>query len=171
LSMTTHDESNDNEQRPPELPLQAQVIDVEEPIETQEDSGSFITEPSKLIRIASMTRAMLDEVRQADLDEPGRRRLGEIYTNSLDQLRESLSEDLQEELESIFQPLHEDTSSESELRIVQAQLVGWLEGLFHGIQASLFSQQAAAAAQLDEMRSRRGLEAAPEETGGPGQYL
>ncbi|MCP4968055.1 MAG: DUF2587 domain-containing protein [bacterium] len=169
--MTTHDETTENEQHPPELPLQAQVVDLDEPIETQEDSGSFITEPSKLIRIASMTRAMLEEVRQADLDEPGRRRLGEIYTNSLDQLRESLSEDLQEELESIFQPLHKETSSESELRIVQAQLVGWLEGLFHGIQASLFSQQAAAAAQLDEMRSRRALEAATDEPGGPGQYL
>jgi len=169
--MTTHEDNNDTEKRPPELPLQAQVIDVEEPIETQPESGSFITEPSKLIRIASMTRAMLDEVRQADLDEPGRRRLGEIYTNSLDQLRESLSEDLQDELESIFQPLHEEQASESELRIVQAQLVGWLEGLFHGIQASLFSQQAAAAAQLDEMRSRRALEAASEEAGGPGQYL
>ena len=124
--MTTHDEGNDNEQRPPELPLQAQVVDVEEPIETQGDSGSFITEPSKLIRIASMTRAMLEEVRQADLDEPGRRRLGEIYTNSLDQLRESLSEDLQEELESIFQPLHEDTSSESELPSCRHNwLAGW----------------------------------------------
>lgn len=169
--MTTHKDNNETEEHPPELPLEAQVVDVEEPIETQPESGSFITEPSRLIRIASMTRAMLDEVRQADLDEPGRRRLGEIYTNSLDQLRESLSEDLQDELESIFQPLHEEQASESELRIVQAQLVGWLEGLFHGIQASLFSQQAAAAAQLDEMRSRRALEAASEESGGPGQYL
>jgi hypothetical protein len=83
-----------------------------------------------------------------------------------------LSDDLQDELQSIFQPLHQEKTSESELRIVQAQLVGWLEGLFHGIQASLFSQQAAAAAQLDEMRSRRALEAASEEGGGtPGQYL
>jgi hypothetical protein len=170
--MTTHDENNDNESLPPELPLQAQVVEAEEPIETSEDGGSFITEPSKLIRIASMTRAMLDEVRQAEVDEPGRRRLAEIYSSSLEQLRESLSEDLKDELESIFQPLHKEETSESELRIVQAQLVGWLEGLFHGIQASLFSQQAAAAAQLDEMRRRRALEAAGEETTGtPGQYL
>jgi hypothetical protein len=170
--MTTKDENNDFPDRPPELPLQAQVVESEEVSEVQEDGGTFITEPSKLIRIASMTRAMLDEVRQAPLDEQGRRRLGEIYTNSLDQLRESLSDDLQEELESIFTPLHQEETSESELRIVQAQLVGWLEGLFHGIQASLFSQQAAAAAQLDEMRSRRALEAASEEAGGtPGQYL
>lgn len=170
--MTTHEDNNNNDTRPPELPLQAQVVEAEESIEAAEGAGSFITEPSKLIRIASMTRAMLDEVRQADLDERGRRRLAEIYTNSLDQLRESLSEDLQEELESIFQPLHKEEMSESELRIVQAQLVGWLEGLFHGIQASLFSQQAAAAAQLDEMRSRRALEAASEDpTRSPGQYL
>ena len=169
--MTTPNENNEAE-RPKELPLQAQVVEEEDPAAPQEEAGSFITEPSKLIRIASMTRAMLDEVRQAPLDEQGRRRLGEIYTNSLDQLRESLSDDLQEELESIFQPLHQEETSESELRIVQAQLVGWLEGLFHGIQASLFSQQAAAAAQLDEMRRRRALEAASEETGRtPGQYL
>lgn len=169
--MSTYDDNNDVDQRPPELPLQAQVVETEEPIEAQEDGGSFITEPSKLIRIASMTRAMLDEVRAAPLDELGQRRLGEIYTNSLDQLRESLSDDLQDELESIFQPLHQEETSESELRIVQAQLVGWLEGLFHGIQASLFSQQAAAAAQLDEMRRRRALEASEEGTGTPGQYL
>ena len=169
--MTTYDENNDAEQRPPELPLQAQVVNTEETIEAQEDGGSFITEPSKLIRIASMTRAMLDEVRAAPLDELGQRRLGEIYTNSIDQLRESLSDDLRDELESIFLPLHQEKTSESELRIVQAQLVGWLEGLFHGIQASLFSQQAAAAAQLDEMRRRRALEASEEATGTPGQYL
>ncbi|MCP3998300.1 MAG: DUF2587 domain-containing protein [bacterium] len=170
--MTTHDDNNDATTPPLELPLQAQIVEADEPIETHEDSGSFITEPSKLIRIASMTRAMLDEVRQAGVDESGRRRLAEIYTNSLEQLHDSLSEDLQDELESIFQPLHKEETSESELRIVQAQLVGWLEGLFHGIQASLFSQQAAAAAQLDEMRKRRALDAATEEgTGTPGQYL
>ena len=170
--MTTHDDNNDTATPPLELPLQAQVVETDEPIETHEDSGSFITEPSKLIRIASMTRAMLEEVRQAEVDESGRRRLAEIYTNSLDQLHDSLSEDLQDELESIFQPLHKEETSESELRIVQAQLVGWLEGLFHGIQASLFSQQAAAAAQLDEMRRRRALDAATEEgSGSPGQYL
>jgi len=170
--MTTHDDTNDTDDRPKELPLQAQVVEAEEPVDAPEDPGSFITEPSKLIRIASMTRAMLDEVRQAPLDEQGRRRLGEIYTNSLDQLHESLSDDLQDELESIFKPLHQEETSESELRIVQAQLVGWLEGLFHGIQASLFSQQAAAAAQLDEVRHRRALEAATDDPNrSPGQYL
>lgn len=168
--MTTPEDSRAD--TPTELPLQAQVVEEDEPIAPEQESGSFITEPSKLIRIASMTRAMLEEVRQADVDEHGRRRLAEIYTSSLTQLRESLSDDLQDELESIFQPLHMEDTSESELRIVQAQLVGWLEGLFHGIQASLFSQQAAAAAQLDEMRRRRALEAASDEAPGPaGQYL
>lgn len=166
--MTTNEDSQASEARRPELPLQAQVV---EENETTDESGTYITEPSKLIRIASMTRAMLEEVRQAAVDEPGRRRLAEIYKSSLGQLRESLSDDLQDELESIFQPLHTEDASESELRIVQAQLVGWLEGLFHGIQASLFSQQAAAAAQLDEMRRRRALEAAGDETGSSGQYL
>ncbi len=119
-----------------------------------------------------MTRAMLEEVRQADLDEPGRQRLLQIYEASLEQLKETLSEDLQDELASIFQPLQQETASESELRIVQAQLVGWLEGLFHGIQASLFSQQVSAAHQLEEMRRRRALEAANEEDAqSPGLYL
>ena len=121
-AMTTHEETNENESRPRELPAQAEVVDASDPIETQEEGGTFITEPSKLIRIASMTRAMLEEVRQAEVDELGRRRLAEIYTNSMEQLRESLSDDLQEELDSIFQPLHKEDTSGSELRIVQAQL-------------------------------------------------
>ena len=95
--MTTPEENNEAVERPKELPLQAQIVEEEDLEAPQEDSGSFITEPSKLIRIASMTRAMLDEVRQAPLDELGQRRLSEIYVNSLDQLRESLSDDLQEE--------------------------------------------------------------------------
>ena len=116
-----------------------------------------------------MTRAMLDEVRQAELDEAGRTRLMQIYASSLGQLRDSLSDDLQQELDEMFGPLEGAEVSESELRIVQAQLVGWLEGLFHGIQASIFSQQAAAAAQLEEMRRRLALEAGTDS--GRGQYL
>ncbi len=154
-------------QEPPEH-VRPQVVDDE----AEERRGSTIHEPSKLIRIASMTRAMLDEVRQAPLDEAGRRRLRDIYDRSLAQLREALSEDLEEELQSIFQPVETDAVSESELRIVQAQLVGWLEGLFHGIQASLWNQQAAAAAQLEEMRRRRALEpGAADARVQPGQYL
>ena len=154
-----------------EEPLRAQIVD-DDGEGAEDDSTTYITEPSKLIRIASMTRAMLEEVRHAPLDEAGRLRLLHIYEASLEQLRDTLSEDLQEELASIFQPLQEQTASESELRIVQAQLVGWLEGLFHGIQASLFSQQVSAAHQLEEMRRRRALEAAgDEESRPPGLYL
>lgn len=149
-----------------EEPLQAQVVD---DANAHDDGGTFVTEPSKLIRIASMTRAMLEEVRQSPLDDQGRQRLLGIYQASLEQLRESLSGDLQDELATIFQPLERATASESELRIVQAQLVGWLEGLFHGIQASLWSQQAAATAQLEEMNRRRALDAG--ESDRTGLYL
>ena len=128
-----------------------------------------VSEPSKLIRIASMTRAMLDEVREAPLDAAGRVRLVSIYEGSLDELKEVLSEDLVEELDAVFVPITDDPT-EAELRIAQAQLVGWLEGLFHGIQASLISQQMAAAAQLDRMRQRKALEqSTPSE--GNGLYL
>ena len=116
-----------------------------------------------------MTRAMLEEVRQAPLDDAGRKRLLSIYKKSISELREVLSDDLREELDSIFLPLEQETPSESELRIAQAQLVGWLEGLFHGIQASLFSQQMSAAAQLEQMRRRRALESGSDE--GSGLYL
>ena len=149
-----------------EAPLQPQVVEDEDPGARDEDEGTYVTEPSKLIRIASMTRAMLDEVRQAPLDDQGRRRLLAIYRASMEQLREALSDDLQEELATIFQPLEDGKASESELRIVQAQLVGWLEGLFHGIQASLWTQQAAAAAQLEEMQRRRALESGERERSG-----
>jgi hypothetical protein len=102
-----------------------------------------------------MTRAMLDEVRQSPLDEAGRQRLRRVHERSLDELREVLSDDLQEEFNTIFEPIAGDSvPTEPELRIAQAQLIGWLEGLFHGIQASLFTQQMAAQAQLAEMQRR-----------------
>jgi hypothetical protein len=163
-------ETNTPPEEAEDQPLRAQVVDDADQAD-QGDGSTFITEPSKLIRIASMTRAMLEEVRQAPLDEAGRLRLLNIYEASIEQLHDTLSEDLQEELESIFLPLQQSTASESELRIVQAQLVGWLEGLFHGIQASLFSQQVSAAHQLEEMRRRRALEAAHEDDTSSGLYL
>lgn len=124
-------------------------------IEQPEDE-SAVLRPTKLIRIASMTRAMLDEVRQAPLDEAGRMRLRHIHDQSLNELREVLSADLLQEFDDIFEPLRQDeVPSESELRIAQAQLIGWLEGLFHGIQASLWSQQMAAQAQLQEMQKHQ----------------
>lgn len=145
--------------------LQPQVV---ENGEEEDDERTSVSEPARLLRIASMTRAMLEEVRQADLDEAGRGRLLQIYSSSMSQLKDSLSDDLVEELEEMFGPLEAATVTESEMRIVQAQLVGWLEGLFHGIQASVFSQQAAAAAQLEEMRRRIAIEGGSEASG---QYL
>lgn len=133
-----------------------------------------ITQPAKLLRIASMVRELLDETRQASMDEAGRKRLADIYHRAVSELAEVLSGDLQEELTDLAPPL-EGVPTESEIRVAQAQLVGWLEGLFHGIQAAMFSQQAAARAQFDELR-RRGLpggqqDSAQEPPGPRGQYL
>lgn len=119
-----------------------------------EDESESISHPSKLIRIASMTRAMLDEVRQAPIDDRGRVRLAEVHRQSLEELREVLSEELLDEFDQIMVPLEGEESTEAEIRIAQAQLIGWLEGLFHGIQASLFSQQVQAQSQLAEMQRR-----------------
>ena len=102
-----------------------------------------------------MVRELLEETRQTALDEPGRKRLAQIYTRAVGELSDVLSEDLREELSSLAPPVDE-VPTEAELRVAQAQLVGWLEGLFHGIQAAMFAQQAAARAQFEELR-RRGL--------------
>ena len=147
----------------------------EPPAETSDqDQGSgerpeSITQPAKLLRIASMVRELLEETRQASLDEPGRIRLRQIYERSVGELSEVLSPDLQEELTSLAPPM-QGVPSDAEIRVAQAQLVGWLEGLFHGIQAALFAQQAAARAQFEELR-RRGLPAPgqPPPGGEPGR--
>ena len=147
-----------------------EVVTEDGPPDSGEDSRLHVSEPSKLIRIASMTRAMLEEVREASLDDAGRLRLVAIYDQSVDELREVLSEDLVEELDAVFLPITEVPSA-AELRISQAQLVGWLEGLFHGIQASLISQQMAASAQLDLMQRRKAIEGGESEDQGSGLYL
>lgn len=147
-----------------------EVVTQDAPPESDEDQVLHVSEPSKLIRIASMTRAMLEEVREASLDDAGRQRLVAIYDQSIDELREVLSDDLVEELDAVFLPITE-VPSEAELRISQAQLVGWLEGLFHGIQASLISQQMAASAQLDLMQRRKAIEGGESEDQGSGLYL
>jgi hypothetical protein len=139
-------------------------------VPTEDEEHSYVQAP-KLMRIASMTRAMLEEIRQAPLDDAGRRRLVGIFDNSLAEMQDVLSSDLREELNDLFVPLSSDTVTEAELRIAQAQLVGWLEGLFAGIQATLWSQQAAAASQLQQLRTRA-IEAQPgTRTDTPGQYL
>jgi hypothetical protein len=140
-----------------------------------EPQGEAVASPAKIMRIGAMVRQLLDEVRHAPLDEVSRSRMREIYDISVKELAEGLSPDLADELERIALPLSNDTPSESELRVAQAQLVGWLEGLFHGIQATLFAQQMAARNQLAEMR-RGALPSPPREReagdqSGPGQYL
>jgi hypothetical protein len=121
---------------------------------TEDENTDYISQPAKVMRIGSMVKSLLDEARTAPLDEAGRARLREIYETSISELSGALSPDLGEELTRMAIPFSGDVPSESELRVAQAQLVGWLEGLFHGIQASLFAQQAAAAAQLEKMRDR-----------------
>ena len=121
---------------------------------SEDQSNDYISQPAKVMRIGSMVKQLLDEARSAPLDEAGRTRLREIYQMSVTELSDALSPDLAQELSRVAIPFSSDVPSESELRIAQAQLVGWLEGLFHGIQASLFAQQAAATAQLEKMRDR-----------------
>ena len=115
-----------------------------------------VEQPAKVMRIGSMIRQLLEEVRQAPLDDASRTRLREIYETSVRELAEGLSPDLQEELGRLALPFSDGAPSDAELRVAQASLVGWLEGLFHGIQATLFAQQMAARQQLEQM-SGRGL--------------
>ena len=118
-----------------------------------EERREAVEEPAKVMRIGSMIKQLLEEVRSAPLDEPARARLREIYETSVRELGGALSPDLRDELDRVAIPFGDDGNpSEAELRIAQAQLVGWLEGLFHGIQATLFAQQMAARAQLEDMR-------------------
>ena len=142
-------------------------------------STEAITEPAKLLRIASMVRELLEETRHASMDEPGRKRLVNIYHRSIEELGDSVSPDLKHELQELVPPLDDGVPTESEMRVAQAQLVGWLEGLFHGIQAAMFAQQMAARQQFEEIRRRGLLAQNPEQqqpdgppSGQPrGQYL
>ena len=126
----------------------------EQPPEGEEsrNPADLVEHPGKVMRIASMIKQLLEEVRSAPLDEAGRTRLAEIHRRSIRELEEGLAPELVEELDRITLPFGHDAPSDAELRIAQAQLVGWLEGLFHGIQAALFAQQMAAQQQLQNMR-------------------
>jgi hypothetical protein len=148
------------------------IIPGQEPSPRRE-TEEVVSQPAKLLRIATMIRELLADVRQSSPDEAGRKRLREIYERAIAELKEVLSADLQTELGVLTTPL-EGTPTESEIRIAKAQLVGWLEGLIQGIQAALFAQHMQARAQFEEMR-RRGLPPgapgpAPDRPG-PGQYL
>ncbi|HET8681827.1 MAG TPA: bacterial proteasome activator family protein [Micromonosporaceae bacterium] len=140
-----------------------------------EDPAGLIEQPAKVMRIGSMIKQLLEEVRAAPLDEAGRQRLTQIHKRSIVELEDGLSAELHDELERLSLPFEEGTTpSEAELRIAQAQLVGWLEGLFHGIQAALVAQQMAARLQLEQMRRSPaalpvGPGGAPTMPGMPGQ--
>jgi hypothetical protein len=146
----------------------------------QEDDGKSLTDlveqPAKVMRIGTMIKQLLEEVRAAPLDDASRNRLRDIHRTSIRELEDGLAPELREELDRLTLPFTEDSApSDAELRIAQAQLVGWLEGLFHGIQTALFAQQMAARQQLEQMRQGAlppGL-SAPGQRGGPGtgQYL
>ena len=124
--------------------------------EDEEDAERQLTDlveqPAKVMRIGSMIRQLLEEVKSAPLDEASRARLADIHHSSIKELEAGLAPELVEELERLSLPFSSDTPSEAELRIAQAQLVGWLEGLFHGIQTAIYAQQMAARAQLEQMR-------------------
>lgn len=120
--------------------------------EEERHIADLVEQPAKVMRIGSMIRQLLDEVKAAPLDEASRIRLKEIHKSSIKELEAGLAPELVEELERLSLPFQEGTPSEGELRIAQAQLVGWLEGLFHGIQTAIYAQQISARAQLEQMR-------------------
>jgi hypothetical protein len=124
-------------------------------VETDEPKSvtELVEQPAKVMRIGNMIRQLLAEVKSAPLDDASRQRLRAVHQTSITELKEGLAPELADELERITLPFSDDaTPSDAELRIAQAQLVGWLEGLFHGIQTALFAQQMAARAQLEQMR-------------------
>ena len=137
------------------VPAEVVVPSDEQPAEAtvEEASGDAVTSPAKVMRIGSMVKMLLEEVRAAPLDEPSRERLAEIYERSISELSDALSPDLQHELKMLALPFRDgEVPTEGEIRVAKAQLVGWLEGLFHGIQATLFAQQLAARQQLEQIR-------------------
>jgi len=122
--------------------------------ESEDDRSltDLVEQPAKVMRIGTMIKQLLEEVRAAPLDEASRSRLREVHATSIKELEDGLAPELRDELDRLTLPFNDDAPSDAELRIAQAQLVGWLEGLFHGIQTTLFAQQMAARAQLEQMR-------------------
>ena len=151
-----------------ETPQKVTVVPEDKP----QSNPEALEHPAKVMRIGAMVRNLLEEVRQSPLDDASRDRLKEIYETSVKELGDVLSTELRDELNRLSLPFDAGTPSQSELRIAHAQLVGWLEGLFHGIQAMLFAQQQENLARLEELR-RRGLPSgeAPPPEHGPGTYL
>jgi Protein of unknown function (DUF2587) len=127
-------------------------VSAEDAAEAERQITDLVEQPAKVMRIGSMIRQLLEEVKSAPLDEASRARLAGIHRSSIKELEDGLAPELVEELERLSLPFSSDTPTEAELRIAQAQLVGWLEGLFHGIQTAIYAQQVAARAQLEQMR-------------------
>ena len=155
------------EDKPAELNQPAEIVE-----EQSETTLETVTAPAKVMRIGSMIKQLLDEVHSMTLDLPSRERLAEIYERSIVELAEALSPDLQEELRMLALPFNDgEVPSDAELRVAKAQLVGWLEGLFHGIQATMFAQQLSMRQQVEQrqIQSGQALNAQPGER--PGTYL
>ncbi|MCY3662389.1 MAG: DUF2587 domain-containing protein [bacterium] len=164
--------TSDSEHSPTE-PERAEIVAPEDATEPQ---GDAIEQPAKVMRVGAMLRGLLEEVREAPLDERSRDRLREIYEISLQELGSAVSADLREELERLAQPFPDaEVPTEAELRIAKAQLVGWMEGLIQGIQATLYAQQVLARRQLADMRGQlppfRGADEQRPAEERPGTYL
>jgi hypothetical protein len=148
-------------------PVGTVTVDADQAGGAESDPARLVEQPAKVMRIGSMIKQLLEEVRAAPLDEAGRARLKEIHARSIAELEDGLAPELRDELDRLSLPFSEEgTPSEPELRIAQAQLVGWLEGLFHGIQAALVAQQMATRMQLEQIRRTPALTMGP---GGFGQ--
>jgi hypothetical protein len=130
----------------------AEAVQDDEKGDDRERVTGLVEQPAKVMRIGRMVQQLLEEVKSAPVDEPGRKRLATVLHTSIKELKDGLAPELDEELDRLIQPFDETTPTESELRIAQAQLVGWLEGLFHGIQTAIYAQQMAARSQLEQMR-------------------
>ncbi len=130
----------------------AEAVHDDENAGDSERLTGLVEQPAKVMRIGRMVQQLLEEVKAAPVDEAGRKRLATVLHTSIKELKDGLAPELDEELDRLIQPFDESTPTESELRIAQAQLVGWLEGLFHGIQTAIYAQQMAARSQLEQMR-------------------
>ncbi len=155
------------EDKPAEISQPAEIVE-----EQSETTLETVTAPAKVMRIGSMIKQLLDEVHSMTLDVPSRERLAEIYERSIVELAEALSPDLQEELRMLALPFNDgEVPSDAELRVAKAQLVGWLEGLFHGIQATMFAQQLSIRQQTEQRQIQSGQAPNAQPGDRPGTYL
>lgn len=155
------------EEKPAESKQFSEIVE-----EQGENTLETVTAPAKVMRIGSMIKQLLDEVHSMTLDMPSRERLAEIYERSIVELAEALSPDLQEELRMLALPFNDgEVPTDAELRVAKAQLVGWLEGLFHGIQATMFAQQLSMRQQAEQRQLQSGQAPTAQPGDRPGTYL